>query len=103
MGAAAAPAPAVAVTPGGAEERSPIHGLRKRIFDKMSKSNITAAHFTYVDEVDMTEIMQLRDHLKGTAGRKQIKVTFLPFFIKEILSPLTEFPTLNASVDYERQ
>src|SRR6058998_3745792 len=103
MGAAAAPAPAVAVTPSGAEERIPIHGLRKRIFDKMAKSNVTAAHFTYVDEVDMTEIIHLRDHLKGTADRKEIKVTFLPFFIKAILAALKEFPTLNASVDDERQ
>ena len=103
MGAAAAPAPAVAVTPRGAEERIPIHGLRKRIFDKMAKSNITAAHFTYVDEVDMTEIVHLRDHLKASADRKGIKLTFLPFFIKAIIAALKEFPALNASVDDERQ
>src|SRR2546428_1243973 len=103
MGAAPSPAPSVAVAPSGAEERIPIHGLRKRIFDKMAKSNVTAAHFTYVDEVDMTEIIHLRDHLKGTADRKEIKVTFLPFFIKAILVALKEFPTLNASVDDERQ
>src|SRR3989442_5106534 len=103
MGAAAAPAPAVAVTPGGAEERIPIHGLRKRIFDKMAKSNVTAAHFTYVDEVDMTEIIHLRDHLKETADRKEIKVTFLPVFIKAILAALKELPTLNESVDEVRQ
>ena len=103
MGAAPSPAPSVAVAPSGAEERIPIHGLRKRIFDKMAKSNVTAAHFTYVDEVDMTEIIHLRDHLKGTADRKDIKVTFLPFFIKAILAALKEFPTLNASVDEERQ
>src|SRR5438876_1518786 len=101
MGAAAAPA--VAVTPGGAEERIPIHGLRKRIFDKMAKSNVTAAHFTYVDEVDMTEIVHLRDHLKASADRKGIKLTFLPFFIKAIIAALKEFPALNASVDDERQ
>src|SRR5437667_1057239 len=103
MGAAPSPAPSVVVAPSGAEERIPIHGLRKRIFDKMAKSNVTAAHFTYVDEVDMTEIIHLRDHLKGTADRKEIKVTFLPFFIKAILAALKEFPTLNASVDDERQ
>ena len=103
MGAAPSPAPSVVVAPSGAEERIPIHGLRKRIFDKMTKSNVTAAHFTYVDEVDMTEIIHLRDHLKGTADRKEIKVTFLPFFIKAILAALKEFPTLNASVDDERQ
>ena len=86
----------------GGEERIPIHGLRKRIFEKMAKSNVTAAHFTYVEEVDMSQLVHLRDHLKETADRKGIKLTFLPFFIKAILGALREFPTLNASVDEDR-
>src|SRR5438309_2759876 len=94
--------PAVAVAPGGSEQRIPIHGLRKRIFEKMAKSNVTAAHFTYVEEVDMTQLVHLRDHLKPTADRKGVKLTFLPFFVKAILAALVEFPTLNASVDDER-
>src|SRR5205807_6229383 len=86
----------------GGEERIPIHGLRKRIFEKMAKSNVTAAHFTYVEEVDMSQLVHLRDHLKEAAERKGLKLTFLPFFIKSILGALKEFPTLNASVDDER-
>src|SRR5438552_2066293 len=43
----------------GGEERIPIHGLRKRIFEKMAKSNVTAAHFTYVEEVDMSQLVHL--------------------------------------------
>jgi len=93
---------AAAVAPSGSEQRIPILGLRKRIFEKMSKSNVTAAHFTYVDEVDMTQLVHLRDHLKQTADRKGIKLTFLPFFVKAVLAALVEFPTLNASVDDER-
>ena len=85
----------------GGEERIPIHGLRKRIFEKMAKSNVTAAHFTYVEEVDMSQLVHLRDHLKETAERKGLKLTFLPFFVKSILGSLKEFPTLNASVDDE--
>ncbi len=101
-GPAMAPKPAVGMAPIGNEERLPIHGLRKRIFEKMAKSNVTAAHFTYVEEVDMTELVHLRDHLKETADRKGTKLTFLPFFIKAILAALKEFPALNASVDDER-
>ncbi len=86
----------------GGEERIPIHGLRKRIFEKMAKSNVTAAHFTYVEEVDMSQVVHLRDHLKEAAERKGLKLTFLPFFIKSILGALKEFPTLNSSVDDER-
>src|SRR5207245_4193038 len=68
--AAAVPVPAAAVAPTAGEQRIPIHGLRKRIFEKMAKSNATAAHFTYVEEVDMTQLVHLRDHLKPTAERK---------------------------------
>src|SRR5207249_9645152 len=61
---AMSPRPAVAVedlpsrrppAPGGLEERIPIHGLRKRIAEKMAKSHATVAPFTYVEEVDMTQ------------------------------------------------
>jgi pyruvate dehydrogenase E2 component (dihydrolipoamide acetyltransferase) len=95
-----APAPVPASARG--EERIPIHGLRKRIFEKMTKSNAMVAPFTYVEEVDMSQLVHLRDHLKDTAERKGIKLTFLPFFIKAILGSLKEFPTMNASVDDER-
>src|SRR5207244_5079660 len=53
-------------------------------------------------EVDMSQLVHLRDHLKEAAERKGLKLTFLPFFIKSILGALKEFPTLNASVDDER-
>jgi pyruvate dehydrogenase E2 component (dihydrolipoamide acetyltransferase) len=98
----AAPAAAPTRPAAGGEERIPIHGLRKRIFEKMAKSNVTAAHFTYVEEVDMSQLVHLRDHLKEVAERKGLKLTFLPFFIKSILGALKEFPALNASVDDER-
>jgi len=73
--------------------------LRKRIFEKMAKSTSTAAHFTYVEEVDMSQLVHLRDNLKESAERKGLKLTFLPFFIKAALGGLKQFPTLNASVD----
>ncbi|HYY49020.1 MAG TPA: dihydrolipoamide acetyltransferase family protein [Thermoplasmata archaeon] len=99
----AAPTMAVAVAPRrGGEERIPILGLRKRIFEKMAKSNATAAPFTYVEEVDMTQLVHLRDHLKDAAERKGAKLTFLPFFVKAVVNAFREFPNLNASVDDER-
>ncbi len=101
-GVAAVAPPTAAIAPAGSEQRIPIHGLRKRIFEKMAKSNVTAAHFTYVEEVDMTQLVHLRDHLKPTAERKGVKLTFLPFFVKAVIAALVEFPTLNSSVDDER-
>jgi len=96
---ASTPRPAVTAAPSTAEERIPILGLRKRIFEKMAKSTSTAAHFTYVEEVDMSQLVHLRDNLKESAERKGLKLTFLPFFIKAALGALKQFPTLNASVD----
>jgi len=96
------PKPGVAVAVRADEERIPIHGLRKRIFEKMAKANVTAAHFTYVEEVDMTQLVHLRDQLKETADWKSVRLTFLPFFIKAVVAAMKEFPTLNASVDDER-
>ena len=98
-----APKPAVPVPSAGAEERIPIHGLRKRIYDKMAKSNTTAAHFTYVEEVDMSHLVQLRERLNEVGAKKGVKLTFLPFIVKACVAGLREHPTLNASVDDERQ
>jgi len=104
---ATAPAPrptsSVSAAPAGGEERIPIHGLRKRIYDKMAKSKATAAHFTYIEEVDMTQLVGLRDHLREKAELKKAKLTFLPFIIKATIAAIKEHPTLNASVDDERQ
>ncbi len=109
---AAAPKPAVAVqelpptkapAPAGLEERIPIKGLRKRIAEKMAKSEATAAPFTYVEEVDMTSLVHLRDRLKEDAEGKGIKLTYLPFIVKALVAALKEHPSLNASVDDERQ
>jgi pyruvate dehydrogenase E2 component (dihydrolipoamide acetyltransferase) len=109
---AAAPKPAMAVqelpptkapAPAGLEERIPIKGLRRRIAEKMAKSEATAAPFTYVEEVDMTSLVHLRDRLKEDAEKKGIKLTYLPFIVKALVAALKEHPSLNASVDDERQ
>ncbi|HTD81279.1 MAG TPA: dihydrolipoamide acetyltransferase family protein [Thermoplasmata archaeon] len=107
---AIAPRPALAVeelppkrAPSGLEERIPIHGLRKRIAEKMAKSHATVAPFTYVEEVDMTQLVHLRDRLKEAAEGKAVKLTYLPFVVKALIAALKEHPTLNASVDDEKQ
>ncbi len=99
---ARAPTPAVSVVAPEAEERIPIHGLRKRILEKMAKANATTAAFTYVEEIDMTQLVHLRERLKEVGERRGTKLTYIPFFIKAILAALKEFPTLNASVDDAR-
>lgn len=95
--APASPAPAVE-----GEERQPLRGLRRKIAEKMHHSKNTAAHFTFVEEVDCTALKELRERLKPKAAAQGVKLTFLPFIAKAVVGALKKFPTLNSSVDDAR-
>lgn len=95
-GPQAPPAPMVFT---GETKRIPLKGIRKRIAESMSRSKHTAAHFTYVEEVDMTAIVNLRKQAAKDAEARGVKLTFLPFIIKAVCPALREFPYLNASLD----
>jgi pyruvate dehydrogenase E2 component (dihydrolipoamide acetyltransferase) len=82
-----------------ADERVPIRGVRKRIFENMARSKHTAAHFTYVDECDATALRGLRDRVKPYAERAGVKISFLPFILKATVMALKKHPTLNCLVD----
>jgi 2-oxoglutarate dehydrogenase complex dihydrolipoamide succinyltransferase (E2) component len=88
---------------GPMEERIPIHGIRKRIADKMSKSLRTTAQVTHVDEVDFTQLVSLREKLKPAAEQHNLKLTFMPFIMHAAAACLKEFPYFNASIDDEKQ
>ncbi len=88
---------------GYAEERVPLRGMRKRISDAMSRSVHTAAHFTYVEEIDMTELVMVRDRAKARAAERGVKLNYLPFIVKAIVSGLKKWPQLNASLDEATQ
>ncbi len=104
-GSAAAPRPmppATTPTPTGSEERIPLRGLRKKIAEHMARSKRTAAHFTYVEEIDVTELVGLRREMKELASERGVKLTYLPFIMKAIVAGLRQVPTLNATLDEER-
>jgi pyruvate dehydrogenase E2 component (dihydrolipoamide acetyltransferase) len=86
-----------------AAERIPLRGIRKKIAEAMAHSKHTAAHFTYVEEVDMTAVVELRKAAVDEAKRMNVKLTFLPFIIKALIPALKEFRFLNSSLDDERQ
>ncbi|MEO8700652.1 MAG: dihydrolipoamide acetyltransferase family protein [Kofleriaceae bacterium] len=88
---------------GYAEERIPLRGMRKRIADSMARSVHTAAHFTYVEEIDMTELVAVRDRAKSRAAERGVKLNYLPFIVKAVVSGLRKFPQLNASLDEATQ
>ena len=82
-----------------ADERVPIRGLRKRIYENMARSKHTAAHFTYVDECDATALKALRERTKGFAERDGVKLSFLPFIVKAVVAALGRHRALNCHVD----
>jgi pyruvate dehydrogenase E2 component (dihydrolipoamide acetyltransferase) len=92
-------APSVLKAAPGAEQRVPIRGLRKRIFENMARSKHTAAHFTYVDECDVTALQELRERLLPKAQQADVNLTFLPFIVKAVAIALKKHPALNALID----
>lgn len=100
-GAVAAGAPMMArgPMPSGGEERIPFKGLRKKISEKMRESKDKAAHFTYVEEADATELVNLRKQAKDIGAQQGVKVTFLPFILKAMAATLKHFPILNSTLD----
>jgi len=98
-GAPVAARPATAVTSSAVDQRVPLRGVRKRIFDGMSRSKHTAAHFTFVEECDASALMALRDRLKPAAEKAGVKLTFLPFITKAVVAALKKHPNLNSAFD----
>jgi len=76
-------------------------GLRRRIAEKMSISNARIPHITYVEEVDVTELEELRARLNLQKRHDQPKLTLLPFLMRAMVRAIAEQPNLNALFDDE--
>ncbi len=99
-------AAAVAVTvagPRGPEERVPLRGIRRKVAEHMVRSKQIAAQVTHVEEVDMTEVVHLREKANAGAEKRGVKLTYLPFIIKALVPALKQYPYLNASMDDEKE
>ncbi|USG02544.1 dihydrolipoyllysine-residue acetyltransferase [Latilactobacillus sakei] len=100
----ATPEPAVAVKPYESatpelETREKMSPTRKAIAKAMVTSKHTAPHVTLFDEVEVSKLMTHRKKFKDVAAKKDIKLTFLPYIVKALVTVLRDFPTLNASID----
>ncbi len=87
----------------GPAERIPLKGLRRTIAKNLTISQKTTAFVTGMDEVDITELWDLREREKKPLLERGVHLTFLPFFIKAVIHALPEHPMLNASIDDERE
>ncbi|MDB4970649.1 MAG: catalytic domain of component of various dehydrogenase complexe [Myxococcales bacterium] len=85
-----------------ADERIPFRGVRKKIAENMHRSRQTAAHFTYVEECDMTELVALRKRAKARAEERGLKLSFLPFIVKAVCAGLKKFPIVNSTLDEQK-
>jgi pyruvate dehydrogenase E2 component (dihydrolipoamide acetyltransferase) len=86
----------------GSLEVIPVRGLRRRIAEKMAISKRTAAHFTFVEQADATELVAIKEEMARAAAPQGVKITFLPFVLKATVAALRKFPQLNASFDEGR-
>ncbi len=87
----------------GSSSRVKIRGIRRRIYDNMARSKRTAAHFTFVDECEVSSLRAIKDRLSPLAESASVKLTFLPFIVKAVVRALKANPALNATVDDEAQ
>ena len=76
-------------------------GLRRKIADSMMSSYSTIAHFSYFEEVDVTELEALRQHLNATRPEGAPKLTYLPFIMLALVKGLGQRPECNALYDDE--
>jgi pyruvate dehydrogenase E2 component (dihydrolipoamide acetyltransferase) len=100
-GPTGAPAP-MSIAPSPGEERIPLRGIRRKIAENMARSKRTAAHFTFVEQCDATELVKLKASLAEAGKAEGTKITFLPFIVKATVAALKRFPQLNAALDEER-
>jgi 2-oxoisovalerate dehydrogenase E2 component (dihydrolipoyl transacylase) len=102
LAAASAPTPAGASAAPAAEDEIqaiPVIGMRRRIAQKMQEAKRRIPHFSYVEEVDVTELEELRARLNAKWGDARPKLTLLPFLLRAMVRGVREFPQVNARFD----
>ncbi|WP_248749084.1 dihydrolipoamide acetyltransferase family protein [Pseudomonas sp. MWU15-20650] len=85
------------------EHQIPVIGMRRKIAQRMQDATRRAAHFSYVEEIDVTALDELRVHLNEKHGATRGKLTLLPFIVRAMVVALREFPQINARYDDEAQ
>ncbi|WP_251961726.1 dihydrolipoamide acetyltransferase family protein [Pseudomonas sp. Marseille-Q5299] len=94
--------------PGGYAKRTDseqvqVIGLRRKIAQRMQDAKRRVAHFSYVEEIDVTALEALRQELNSKYGDSRGKLTLLPFLVRALVVALRDFPQINATYDDEAQ
>ncbi|MFJ7885118.1 dihydrolipoamide acetyltransferase family protein [Pseudomonas sp. NPDC096917] len=85
------------------EQQIPVIGLRRKIAQRMQDAKRRAAHFSYVEEIDVTALEELRAQLNQKWGDSRGKLTLLPFLVRAMVVALRDFPQINVRYDDEAQ
>jgi len=99
VAAPAAARPAHAAEAATGDEVLPFRGMRRRIAEAMTRSYTTAVHYTYVEQINVTKLVRLRNEAKAAAAEQGVTLTFLPFIVKAVVHALKKFPIVNAELD----
>jgi 2-oxoisovalerate dehydrogenase E2 component (dihydrolipoyl transacylase) len=83
----------------GSTSVEPIRGIKKIMATAMQNSVSTIPHFTYCEEIDLTELIALRGELKDVYAKQDIKLTMMPFFMKAMSLAIKEYPLVNTKVN----
>ncbi|KPZ56306.1 dihydrolipoyllysine-residue acetyltransferase [Pseudoalteromonas sp. P1-25] len=86
-------------TQSGGMRTEPIKGIKAAMAKQMMASVSTIPHFTFSDEIDLTQLIALRASLKEQYKAQGIKLTMMPFFIKALSLAMKEYPLLNSKVN----
>jgi 2-oxoisovalerate dehydrogenase E2 component (dihydrolipoyl transacylase) len=97
----AKPAPAPSDALRDDAEQIPVIGVRRKIAQKMQESKRRIPHFSYVEEIDVTEIEALRAQLNVQHAAARGKLTMLPLLVRALVLAVREFPQVNARFDDE--
>ncbi|MDH4287574.1 MAG: 2-oxo acid dehydrogenase subunit E2 [Aquincola sp.] len=81
------------------EETVKVIGLRRRIAIQMQESKRRIPHFSYVEEVDVTEVESLRATLNARWAEERGRLTLLPLLMRALVRAVREFPQINARFD----
>jgi len=93
---------ATSATPSTAVKEIKIIGLRRIIAERMTRAKQEIPHFTYIEEIDVTELEALRKHLNSRKNASTERLTLLPFLGLALIQALKEFPQCNSTYDKER-
>jgi 2-oxoisovalerate dehydrogenase E2 component (dihydrolipoyl transacylase) len=83
------------------EHAVPVIGLRRKIAEKMQDAKRRIPHFSYVEEIDVTEVEALRTQLNSRWGKDRGKLTLLPLLMRAVVLAVRQYPQVNARFDDE--